>query len=693
VTLVDYLIQHKGYDRSRIDELRTLARGQQTSFADQLYLQGVLDETGLLVAIGHCYGFLTVSLTGRQIPSDTLGILPEHVARELKVLPFEILPSGSGVSVACRNPGDPKLGERLNRVLPGREITLYAAVGPVLDEAIDQQYTTQKSKEPASGPDPVETAHAGSRRIAVIISSRQDLDRLIGEALVAEGYMVTIADSVDEVVDELTEGKPEVVLVREPEATASRDTWARIRAINPEIRPRRFSSTRDLLRIPFTDSETAALMSANLQMAVNALAHVNAAPVDDRALFGRLVERICRRMGLAPADYLITVTAGYLQDMARLVFRDDPPTNRLTGCFRLMSMIDSAAVYPPAVINVVRKMYLDLTQLSPNDLKSPAVRNGNILTAIDLYSKHFSVDEKLTPGQFGLIEQHLRNQTGRLLLADVAEALIGILKEQVVYGGATNTSRVAVLMDQYGLSDSGLGEAIASSAFEAVRTDSVEGLLELCKTDDPDVLIIALPGDAEEVRIAVDRMIEKGLAVASVPTLLLCDIGERGPVFSLLELGLYDVIPVSELADLVRLRLKRILADRELQMQQRMQVLKEMGTHGTLAHMNVIDLLQSLGPGSKTTCISVSAEGDQLTMYLHQGQLTFAESNDKAGAEAVYEALKWTNGVWSVEQISQDQLPEQNVERPIDSILMEGCYRVDEMNRRRAAESDPAVST
>ena len=48
------------------------------------------------------------------------------------------------------------------------------------------------------------------------------------------------------------------------------------------------------------------------------------------------------------------------------------------------------------------------------------------------------------------------------------------------------------------------------------------------------------------------------------------------------------------------------------------------------------------------------------------------------GAEAVYCALAWKRGVWSLEPITPEDLPEPNVDQPNEAILLEGCRRLDE---------------
>jgi hypothetical protein len=97
--------------------------------------------------------------------------------------------------------------------------------------------------------------------------------------------------------------------------------------------------------------------------------------------------------------------------------------------------------------------------------------------------------------------------------------------------------------------------------------------------------------------------------------------------------------------------------------------------------MNVIDLLQAMGPTGKTARLSVTGQGQQLTIYLKEGQITYAECEDVVGAEAVYCALGWRKGVWSLESVAPEDIPDPNVSHTNEGILLEGCRRLDESIR------------
>ena len=173
-----------------------------------------------------------------------------------------------------------------------------------------------------------------------------------------------------------------------------------------------------------------------------------------------------------------------------------------------------------------------------------------------------------------------------------------------------------------------------------------------------------------------------------MPSFLLHASTEFDQIAKLTKYGLDQAIHYLGDVEILSFRLKHVADDKEQESRRRLQVLQEMGTHGSLTHMNIIDLLQSMGPSNKMLCIGVTAKGHHLTMYLSQGQLVHAASDELSGVDAVYEALKWDSGIWSVDHITPADMPEPNVHSSIDSILMRGCYLLDELNRSQS-ETQP----
>src|SRR5258708_9327797 len=69
---------------------------------------------------------------------------------------------------------------------------------------------------------------------------------------------------------------------------------------------------------------------------------------------------------------------------------------------------------------------------------------------------------------------------------------------------------------------------------------------------------------------------------------------------------------------------------------------------GSLAQMNVMDLLQSLDMGHKTCALTLSNNGDRCQMFFNDGQINHAIYGDLKGDDAVFKVLSWTGGNFEI---------------------------------------------
>ena len=97
--------------------------------------------------------------------------------------------------------------------------------------------------------------------------------------------------------------------------------------------------------------------------------------------------------------------------------------------------------------------------------------------------------------------------------------------------------------------------------------------------------------------------------------------------------------------------------------------------------MNLIDLLQAMGPSRRTVRIVINSDEQELIIYLDEGAIVYAKCDELEGAEAVYEGLSWKDGTWSAQPVSPSSIPEANNDYSNESILMEGCRLLDERTR------------
>jgi CheY-like chemotaxis protein len=100
---------------------------------------------------------------------------------------------------------------------------------------------------------------------------------------------------------------------------------------------------------------------------------------------------------------------------------------------------------------------------------------------------------------------------------------------------------------------------------------------------------------------------------------------------------------------------------------------------GTLAQMNVIDLLQSLDLGHKSCLLTLSNDGDRCEMYFADGQINHAIYGALKGDDAVYKVLGWTAGNFTID--FEGKSAEATCTRSTQGLLMEGLRLLDEASR------------
>jgi CheY-like chemotaxis protein len=108
---------------------------------------------------------------------------------------------------------------------------------------------------------------------------------------------------------------------------------------------------------------------------------------------------------------------------------------------------------------------------------------------------------------------------------------------------------------------------------------------------------------------------------------------------------------------------------------------------GSLAQMNVIDLMQSLEMGRKSCQLSLSNEGDTCEVFFAEGQVKHATYGALVGDEAVFKVLRWTGGNFQLD--FEGKTDKETTQLNTQGLLMEGLRLLDESAREGGAEPEP----
>lgn len=213
------------------------------------------------------------------------------------------------------------------------------------------------------------------------------------------------------------------------------------------------------------------------------------------------------------------------------------------------------------------------------------------------------------------------------------------------------------------------------------QAETIDQLSDFYRRQSFDIIILMKNGNGAEVLDFLADLDGRGIVLGRTVTFLINEDLNDVDLPAILELGLEDVIPSKDMLDLLIIKVGRVYGRLNNEQRLRVELLQDLGTHGSLADMNIVDLLQTLGPIRKTARIDITASGQHLALYLDEGNIIFAECDQLHGAEAVYQAISWQKGIWSIVPVEKNELPEPNNDLTNDAILLEGCRIIDELNR------------
>jgi DNA-binding response OmpR family regulator len=315
------------------------------------------------------------------------------------------------------------------------------------------------------------------------------------------------------------------------------------------------------------------------------------------------------------------------------------------------------------------------------------VLGGNIITMVDIFCESIPDSEPIGLDRFEAIKTKLHDLTGKLFLEEVVEAFVDMIQDEML--AVRPDERFGQVMVYAGDPEklASIKKRLKREGFRVISDRSFDSFIDLYQRGRPDMIILLVKGGVEEIGGFVDDFVAGGVEVDKVPTFLLTDTSVTAQSTVLLEKGIEDVVPLDDNLSLLIVKMKKIRSRIEAEAGEHEKIDTETGSYGSLENMNLIDLLQALGPSRKTVRMVVSSGENELVMYLNHGDIVFAQNKRQVGAEAVYAAMAWTRGNWKIQPVEEDELPEPNNEYSNESILMEGCRLLDESSRAEDSES------
>jgi DNA-binding response OmpR family regulator len=221
-----------------------------------------------------------------------------------------------------------------------------------------------------------------------------------------------------------------------------------------------------------------------------------------------------------------------------------------------------------------------------------------------------------------------------------------------------------------------LRQALAQFSTVQTMPDAADALLKAIE-DRPDLIIADYAMDGMDGRQLLQKIKSRN-ASAAIPVILMASKTDINEKLKTVADTVEDFIEKPFFLKEATARIKKVVDKISLEKMAR-EAPGESVLRGSLAQMNVLDLLQSLDMGRKTCALTLANNGDKCRMYFTDGQINHAAYGELKGDPAVYKVLSWTAGSFEIDFSGSSN--EQTITQSTQGLLLEGLRLLDEANR------------
>lgn len=221
-----------------------------------------------------------------------------------------------------------------------------------------------------------------------------------------------------------------------------------------------------------------------------------------------------------------------------------------------------------------------------------------------------------------------------------------------------------------------LRQALAHFSTVQPMSDAADALLKAIE-DKPDLIIADYAMNGMDGRQLLQKIKSRN-ASAGIPVILMASKVDINEKLKTIQDTVEDFIEKPFFLKDAAARIKKVVDKISLEKMAR-EAPGESVLRGSLAQMNVLDLLQSLDMGRKTCALTLTNNGEKCKMYFTEGQINHAVYGDLTGDPAVYKVLTWTAGTFEIDFAGSSS--EQTITQSSQGILLEGLRLLDEANR------------
>jgi len=683
VQFSDVLLRRGWVSAAQLDEVDRRDRSEPAACIESLIRLGHLTREQALETLSAAFGVPFVDLSRVSIDPSAVALLNGSVAWQRRLLPFGFDDDGTTVTVACLNPHDPDLSHVLTQIPGGHPYKLHVALKAQLEAALLNNYRGAMTADNHSlGTSPATAALADDepQNRLLLVGPPNRANQHLARALAEVYDRVVFVNTAEEALAELEERTFAAFLVNAAEPGQYLTPMRRFRAGSPSGQVKFFSDVRYLV----TTGGCSGTSGHHGRQPWTALVETVMAVSDDHddrySSLAALADHLAFRLGLPGEERWRVMLAAmlYSRRLSRLAAGDS--TARSRGDDNLTELADELGL--DAILRLIEHDTIRLSGDHPTFDRVAA----DIVAQIAFCQSRWERLDTINPDQFETVKAHLTALAGRRFLPDVVSSWIEVLRDGIGLSNGPRKNSHVVLLNDRGVDTLMLQPCLENLEFEVTAARTIDQVLPLFARRRPDMILILKHGPAGGVCDFIGDLAARGVPIDQLPTFVLAERPALPDLTALLKAGVEEIMPLDGDLDPLLVKMCRTRSRLEQESTRRLSLIQHVGTHGTLEDMNVVDLLQAMGMSDKTVRLSITAHGSHLSVFLDRGRLIFAECDDRKGAEAVFAGLAWTRGVWSVDPVSRDDLPEPNNDRSIDSILIEGCYLIDERLKDNAPD-------
>lgn len=221
-----------------------------------------------------------------------------------------------------------------------------------------------------------------------------------------------------------------------------------------------------------------------------------------------------------------------------------------------------------------------------------------------------------------------------------------------------------------------LKSAVGAIATVSTATDGGDALLKAVE-EQPDLVISDYTMGGMDGRSLFEKL-KSRTATSKIPIILAASKADITDKLKMLQDQVEDFLEKPFFIKEATAKIKKVVDKIALEKMAR-EAPGEGVLRGSLAQMNIMDLLQSLEMGHKTCSLVLTNNGDRCEMFFADGQVNHAVYGAVKGDDAVYKALAWANGNFQIDFTGRSG--EQTCTRSTQGLLMEGLRLLDEANR------------